>query len=153
MKKRFKLSFRQIWLATGIFSLLLPVFLPSVAGSENFVQNTILLVNIAMFILSLPCSLFGVPVIAAAAHFLEMSPNSIEGMYLNTVLFFILGFVQWFWIARFWSPTGTELQMLGLAGENPELRLLEVNAINNIPACDAEGRTRLEKVFQERDAG
>jgi hypothetical protein len=111
---KFNLSLKQIWLALGIFSLILPVFLPSEAGSNNAFLNIIGIVNIVMFILSFPCSLFGLPVVFFAWYALEMNPNSIEGAYLNTILFFVLGFVQWFWIARFWSPTEPVLQEIKL---------------------------------------
>lgn len=111
---KFKLSLKQIWLAVGIFSLILPVFLPSEADSNNAFLNIVGIVNIVMFILSLPCSLFGLPVVFFAWYALEMNPNSIQGAYLNTILFFALGFVQWFWIARFWSPTEPILQEIKL---------------------------------------
>lgn len=111
---KFNISLKQIWLAVGIFSLILPVFLPSEAGSNNVFLNIVGIVNIVMFILSFPCSLFGLPVVFFAWYVLEMNPNSIEGAYLNTILFFVLGFVQWFWIARFWSPTDPLLQEIKL---------------------------------------
>ena len=111
---KFKLSLKQIWLAVGIFSLILPVFLPSEADSNNLFLNIVGIVNIVMFVLSFPCSLFGLPVVFFAWYALGMNPNSIEGAYLNTILFFVLGVVQWFWIARFWSPTEPVLQKINL---------------------------------------
>ena len=111
---KFKLSLKQIWLAAGIFSLILPVFLPSEADSSNVFLNIVGVVNIVMFILSFPCSLFGLPVVFFAWYALGMNPNSIEGAYLNTILFFVLGAVQWFWIARFWSPTEPILQKINI---------------------------------------
>jgi hypothetical protein len=111
---KFNLSLKQIWLAVGIFSLILPVFLPSEADSNNVFLNVIGIVNIVMFILSFPCSLFGLPVVFFAWYVLEIDPNSIQGAYLNTILFFVLGVVQWFWIARFWYPTETPFQELKL---------------------------------------
>jgi hypothetical protein len=111
---KFNLSLKHIWLAVGIFSLILPVFLSSEAGSNNAFLNIVGIVNIVMFVLSFPCSLFGLPIVFFAWYVLEMNPNSIEGAYLNTILFFVLGFVQWFWIARFWSPTEPVLQEIKL---------------------------------------
>lgn len=111
---KYKISLKQIWLAVGIFSLILPVFLPSEAGANNVFLNVVGVVNILMFVLSLPCSVFGLPVVFLAWYELGMNPNSIEGAYLNTILFFVLGFVQWFWLARFWSPTEPVLQGLDL---------------------------------------
>ena len=111
---KFKVSLKQIWLAVGVFSLVLPVFLPSEADSSNAFLNVVGIVNIVMFILSFPCSLFGLPVVFFAWYVLGMNPNSIEGAYLNTILFFVLGAVQWFWISRFWSPTEPVLQKINL---------------------------------------
>ena len=65
-----------------------------------------------MFILALPCSLFVVPVVAAANHFMAMSPVSADGIYLNTIFLFVVGLMQWFWIARFWSPTEPQFRSL-----------------------------------------
>jgi hypothetical protein len=114
MQMKFKVSLRQIWLAVGLFSLLLPVFLPSEAGSGHPLLNVVGLVNIVMLVLSFPCSLFGLPVVFFAWYALDMKPHSVEGAYLNTILFFLLGAVQWFWIARFWSPTEPVLQKIDL---------------------------------------
>lgn len=111
---KFKLNLKQIWIAVGVVSLILPVFLPSQADSNNLFLNVVGVVNILMFALSLPCSLFGLPVVFFAWYALGWNPNSIEGAYLNTILFFVLGAVQWFWIARFWSPTEPVLQRINL---------------------------------------
>ena len=77
-------------------------------------QNTILALDALMFILSVPCSLFFVPVAAAANYYLEIETFSSAGIYLNTVFLFVLGFMQWFWIARFWYPTESVYQKLDL---------------------------------------
>ncbi|HEY8561086.1 MAG TPA: hypothetical protein VIL74_11995 [Pyrinomonadaceae bacterium] len=111
---KFKSRLRQIWLAVAVFSLILPVFLPSEAHSGSALLNVVGVVNIVMFVLSLPCSLFGLPVVFFAWYALSMNPHSVEGAYLNTILFFVLGAVQWFWIARFWSPTEPVLQKINL---------------------------------------
>ncbi|HSK73815.1 MAG TPA: hypothetical protein VK892_19110 [Pyrinomonadaceae bacterium] len=117
MKINFKLSFRHIWLAIGIISLILLTYLHFGTDPQNAVQKTLLVLNVLMFILSLPCSLFALPVVISAAYFLDMQPNSVDGIYLNTILLFVLGAMQWFWIARFWSPTEPPLQRLDLLGE------------------------------------
>ncbi len=84
--------------------------------SQNL-QNTILVLNGLMLILSLPCSLFVIPIVVLANHYLEMNPVSTEGIYLNTLFLFILGLMQWFWVSRVWSPTEPQLQMLDLLAE------------------------------------
>ena len=43
---KYKLSLKHIWLAVGIVSLILPVFLPSEAGANNAFLNVIGVVNI-----------------------------------------------------------------------------------------------------------
>ena len=152
MKERFKLSLSGIWLLTGIISMLLPIFLPSSANPHNFVQNVIGTSTVTMFILSFPSSLFGLPVMFFAGHVLQVNPNTMEGMYLNLFLLFVLGLVQWFWIVpRVWRNE-PRLQMLNLPGVKSEIQLLEIAPANNADFCDSEGRTRLEKVFQEKDS-
>lgn len=120
MKRNFKTSLRQVWLVIGVFSMIL-LFLPRVDGWQDFMKNTLLVLNALMFILSLPCSLFAAPVIIAAAHYLNMHPTSSAGMTLSTILLFVIGLMQWFWIARFWSPTEPPFQMLNLLGEKTEV--------------------------------
>jgi hypothetical protein len=120
MKNSFKFGLREIWLTVGVFSMIL-LFLPPIDGWHDFVKNTILVLNALMFILSLPCSLAAVPVMLAAAYYLDMYPTSSRGMNLSTILLFVIGLMQWFWIARFWSPTEPPFQMLGLLGEKSDV--------------------------------
>lgn len=120
MEKRFKLSLRTIWLVVGIVSLAL-VFLPLTGDARVYVKNTILALNALMFLLSLPCSLFAVPVMMASAYYLDMLPTSRQGITLSTILLFLIGLMQWFWISRFWSPREPVLQGLGLPGVNSEI--------------------------------
>ena len=108
-----KSNLKHIWLAIAGFSMILTIFLWFGYDSQNL-QYTILALNGLMLILSLPCSLFAVPVVALANHYLAINPVSIEGIYVNTFFLFIIGLMQWFWIARFWSPTESPLQMLDL---------------------------------------
>src|SRR5689334_22979721 len=98
MREKFKLSLSGLWLLVSIFSLLLPVFMPSSANASNFAENAIGTASVSMFILSFPSSLFGLPVMFFAKIVLDVNPTSIEGMYLNLFLLFVFGLVQWFWI-------------------------------------------------------
>ena len=152
MKERFKLSLSGLWMLTGIISMLLPIFLPSSANPHNFVQNVIGTSTVTMFILSFPSSLFGLPAMFFAAHVLGVDPNTMEGMYLNLFLLFVLGLVQWFWVVPRVLQSESRFQMLNLLGGKSELQLSEANTTNNVNFCDSEGRTRLEKVFQEKDS-
>lgn len=110
-------NLKRIWLAVGVISLVLLAFDWFGYGSQNL-QNAILALNIAAFILSLPCSLFVVPVVLAANHFMAMSPTSADGIYLNTIFLFVVGLMQWFWIARFWSPPEPQFQSLKFTDGN-----------------------------------
>ena len=64
--------------------------------------------------------LFFVPVAAAANYYLEIETFSSAGIYLDTVFLFVLGFMQWFWIARFWYPTESVYQKLDLLDARSE---------------------------------
>ena len=120
MKESFRLSLRQIWLGVGVLSMIL-LFLPRADGWQDFMKNTLIVLNALMFLLSLPCSVFAVPVVLAAAYYLDMYPTSSRGMTLSTILLFVIGLMQWFWIARFWSPTEPTFQMLNLLGEKSDV--------------------------------
>ncbi|MDQ3129478.1 MAG: hypothetical protein M3Q99_01795 [Acidobacteriota bacterium] len=152
MKERFKLGLNGFWLLTSIFSMLLPIFLPSSANPQNFVQNVIGTSTVTMFILSFPSSLFGLPMMFFAGAVLKVNPNTMEGMYLNLFLLFVLGFVQWFWIIPRVLRTEPRFQMLNLFGRKSECQFLAEAPIKNVNFCDSQGRTRLEKVFQEKDS-
>ncbi len=108
-----KFNLKSIWLAVGVISLILLAFHWFGFDSQQL-EISILALNVLALILSLPCSLFVIPVLVAANHYLQLSPVSSDGLYLNTIFLFVVGLMQWFWIARFWYPTESPLQMLGL---------------------------------------
>ncbi len=151
MKEKFKLSLSGLWLLVSVFSMLLPVFMPSSVNASNFVENAIGTASVTMFILSFPASLFGLPATFFARIALNVNPNSMEGMYLNLFLLFVFGLVQWFWIVPQILRNEPRLNTLNLFGEKSEIQLLEAQAGNNIPFCDSDGHSPLERVFQEKD--
>ena len=108
-----KSNIKYIWLAVGLSALIAMIFLWFGFDSERL-QYGVLALNAVMFLLSAPCSLFFIPVAAAAGFYLEINALSTGGIYLNTVFLFVLGFMQWFWIARFWSPSEPPFQRLDL---------------------------------------
>lgn len=108
-----KTNLKYIWLTFGIFSMVSIIFMWFGYDSQNL-QYAICFSNALMLILSLPCSLFAVPVVVLANHYLGIIPFSTEGIYLSTIFLFVLGLMQWFWIARFWSPDESILQNLDL---------------------------------------
>jgi hypothetical protein len=152
MKERFKLSLSGLWLLVSIFSLLLPVFMPSSANASNFAENAIGTASVSMFILSVPSSLFGLPAMFFAGTVLGVNPNSIEGMYLNLFLLFVFGLAQWLWIVPRVLRNEPRFQILNLFGGKTEIQLLKAKTANNIPFCDSDGRTPIERVFEEKDA-
>ena len=83
-KMNIKSNLKHIWLAIAVFSMILTIFLWFGYDSQNL-QYTILALTGLMLILSLPCSLFVIPVIVLANHYLAINPVSIEGIYLNTI--------------------------------------------------------------------
>jgi hypothetical protein len=112
-KMKIKDSVRQIWLFVGIISMILLAFHWFGFDSDRL-TNAILIINGLALLLSLPCSLFAIPVLIVSNHYLELNPFSMEGIYLNTFLLFAIGFLQWFLIIRFWSPSEPVMQMLDL---------------------------------------
>ena len=114
MNERFKISLSGMWLFVSIFTLLIPVFLPSFAWSANPATNVVGTATASMFILTFPSSLFGIPLLFFVGAVLGVNPNSIEGMYLNLFVMFILGLIQWFWIVpRVWRRD-PDVQILDL---------------------------------------
>lgn len=114
-----KTNLKRIWSVVALFSLGLLIYSWFADESPNILK-TILALNIVMFLLSLPCSLFGAGIVFFAWYVLEMSPTSTEGINLGTLFLSALGVVQWFWIARFWYPTETPFQKLDLVGANSD---------------------------------
>ncbi len=108
-----KSNLKYIWLAFGVLSLVLMIFMWFGYDSQNL-QNTIYVLNALMLILSLPCSIFAVPVIVLANKYLGINPFSAEGINLSTIFLFVLGLMQWFWIARLWSPNKYVFQKIDL---------------------------------------
>ena len=151
MKEQFKLNLSPIWLLISAAALTLPVFLPSSANPQYFFQDIIGTITTTMYILSFPAGLLALPTMFLAELFLGVNPNTIGGMYVNVFLLCVLGYVQWFWIVpRIWRNE-PRLNTLDLFGEKSHIKLLQAKAANNIPFCDSDGRTSIERVFQEKD--
>lgn len=106
-------NLKYIWLGIAAVSMILTTFLWFGYDSQNL-QNAIYVLNGLMLVLSLPCSLFAVLVVVLANHYLGINPFSTEGIYLASIFLFVVGLMQWFWIARFWSPTESTFQNLNL---------------------------------------
>ncbi len=152
MKERFNLSLSSLWFLISAAALMLPVFLPSSANPQNFLENIIGTATVTMFILSFPSSLFGLPVMFFAQIALDVDPNTMQGMYLNLFLLFAFGSVQWFWIVPRLLRNEPRIQMLNLLGAKSELQLSAVKFDGNIESYDSQGRTPVERIIHEKDS-
>lgn len=112
-----KSNLKYLWSAFAALALISTLFVWFGYESENL-RYTIFALNILMFILSVPCSLFFVPIAAAANYYLEIEIFSNAGIYLSTVFLSVLGALQWFWLARVWSTDGFQFQKLELLDDN-----------------------------------
>lgn len=149
MTERFKLSLSGMWLLVSLFSLLLPVFLSSNAFSTNPTENVIGTATATMFILSFPSSLFGIPLLLVVGYALGVDPNSIQGMYLNVFLLFVLGLVQWFWIVpRVWR-SGPDVQVLNLPVSPNNEALPEASFDTQFESFNDRERTPVERVIDD----
>ncbi len=108
-----KFNLKYFWLTIGVLAMILMLFMWLGFESQTL-KNSVFALDVLMFILSLPCSLFFVPVAAAADYYLEIGTFSDSGIYLNTIFLFVIGLLQWFWIANFWYPAQSVFQKLDL---------------------------------------
>ena len=112
-----KIDIKKIWMIAAVSSLILLGF-HWFGFDSKLLENSILILNVLAFATALPCSLFVVPVLFASNYYLEINPVSSEGVYLNTIFLSAIGAMQWFWVARFWSPKEPQVQMLGMSGNH-----------------------------------
>jgi hypothetical protein len=152
MKEYFNLSLKKLWLLISVFALGVPIFMPSSADPDYFFGNVIGAATVILFILSFPSSFFGLFALFLAGIALNINHNSIEGLYLNLVVLFTLGLVQWFWIVPRLLQTESPLQMLNLRGGKSEMNFSKANVIEDAKPFDLQGQTPLERVFQEKDS-
>jgi hypothetical protein len=151
MSEYFRLSLRRLWLVVSGVSLILPIFLPSSAHPQNFLQNVIGTTTLTMFILSFPSSLFGIPLFFFAQISLGIDPNTIGGMYLNLFLMFILGLVQWFWIVPRLLRGKRDREVLNLQELRSNPLLPEIKENGGFGFYDKESRTPLERALGEKE--
>lgn len=140
-----------MWLLVSLFSLILPVFLPSSVNSPNPAANAIGAATATMFILSFPSSLFGIPLIFIVDHVLGVEPNSMSGMYANLLMLFTLGAAQWFWIVpRVWRNE-PNLQILTLPIGGSPIQLPESRVADEFEFFASKDQTPLERVLNQRE--
>ena len=149
MNERFKISLSGMWLFVCVFTLLIPVFLPSFAGSANPAANVVGTATASMFILTFPSSLLGLPLLVFVGAMLGVEPNSIEGMYLNLFVMFVLGLLQWFWIVpRVWGNS-SKVQVLELPNLRDIVPFRLTNPAGAADTFDEQGCSPVERVIRE----
>ena len=150
MPEKLKFRLSSMWLFVSIFTLVLPVFVPSYS-SFNPATNAIGVATASMFILSFPSSLFGILLLPFMDATLGVDPLSIQGMYVNLLVLFVLGLVQWFWIApKIWHRDPAFQTVEIGAGWMPAKGLPRAVPDEILSRYDGDGRTPLECVIAER---
>jgi hypothetical protein len=149
MLERLKISLSGMWLFVCVFTLLIPVFLPSFAGSANPATNVIGAATASMFILTFPSSLFGLPLLVFAGSILGVDPNSISGMYLNLFVMFVLGLVQWFWLVPRVLKWDTKVQVLNIPVDNSHLPPQTLVPADIFRPFDERDRTPIERIIRD----
>jgi len=151
MSEKFKFSLSGMWLFVCVFTLLIPVFLPSVAGWANPSTNAVGAATASMFILSFPSSLFGLPLMFFVGDSIGVNPNSIEGMYLNLFVMFVLGLVQWFWVLpRIWR-NDPKVQILDLPAKLEDRPMRVFAPAETFSAFDQRMQTPVERVLRQEN--
>ena len=149
MPEKLKFRLSSMWLFVSIFTVILPVFVPSFSSS-NPTTNAIGVATAAMFILSFPSSLFGLVAMMFIDIILGMNPNSIQGLYVNLLVMFALGLAQWFWIVpRIWNRDPAFQTVEIGAGWLPRQALPKPIPDDIFSGYDADGRTPVECVIDE----
>ena len=117
MKTNLKNILSNSWACCAAFSLIILCVIYFGGKDDEVLRTSLMMGGVIMFILSLPVSMFALPVVGCAWYFLEMRPGSDEMLYLATTVLLLLGTGQWFWLIRFWYPTEGPVQLLGVARE------------------------------------
>lgn len=91
---------KRVWLSVSITSLLLPLIFSLLTNwgyeeSINFGQFMSVLI-VVLLVLTLPTSLFVMPMLAGFKYGLELEPDSLFAAYLYLGVLNIVGFAQWF---------------------------------------------------------
>lgn len=161
MFKDSKAIIRYAWLLGCVACFILPLLLTPVGDSDSlhWVHMAIEDMTFAMFILSFPCSIAFVLVVAI--YFLMFSPYDmpIASYLLLWLGFFVTGYVQWFWVLPELRQK-RQLITLGLT-QSAERKAVKKRRrrkraprarLNSspIPQLDAIGRTPLERVIGDR---
>ncbi len=86
-----------------------------------------------------------------ADYVLNVQPNSMQGMYVNLTLLFVLGLVQWFWIVpRIWKNE-PDIQLLKFPVGGSRVLLPESKASDDFEFYASRDITPLERILNDND--
>lgn len=111
---KLEMKLKKIWMIVTVMSLILLGFHWFDYQPRNL-EIALVVLNGMAFALSVPCSLFLIPVMVTANYYLAINPVTNEGVYLNTFFLLALGMMQWFFVVKFWLPKEPTMQILDLA--------------------------------------
>lgn len=148
MSERFKWFLSGAWLLIGSLCLILPVLLPSYPNPSNFIADPIGVATATMTILSFPLSLLGIPFMLIKDSIFGVDSNTIEGMYLNLKMLFVLGLAQWFWIVPRIASRRSEILAPKLSMPTGQ-QLPECDLIVGTDFFEENSRTPFERVIDD----
>lgn len=143
MLAKLRANWRSGWLFLSISTLLAPVFIPSLPGS-----NVIGYATAMMVLLSFPSSLFAAPLMIFIGITLGFPPNTLEGMFVNLVLLFCLGVAQWYWIVPRVFGSASNLQTIGVEANGSPASFPHPVPEEIVRPFDADGRSPVERMIE-----
>lgn len=120
-----------------------PVLVSSVHGSD-----VIGWAFAVMMLLSFPSSLLAAPLMMFVNLSIGFHPISIEGQYLNLILLFAVGVLQWFWIAPRMSGEDSRIEPLKLVSNGVQATFPRPIPGVLFSPFDAAGRTPVERLIE-----
>ena len=143
---RLKLTLGGVWLIASVSAVVMPIFLPSYSGTPGFAGNAMAVSGLTMFFLSFPSSVVAVPLLFFINVLLGPSTSSITVAYINILIMFVVGAVQWFWIVPRLLERKTYVQELDLSGAAGNTRLFARDAALWV---ETDGATPLERAIEQ----
>lgn len=107
---------------TWIFVSAVSLVIPPVLGMEslqnvNFGMAMMILLGV-LFTLSLPTSIFVLPLAALFKYGIELQHDEQFGAYFYIILLNIVGYVQWFWLAPRFNNTSKPMTLPTILNQN-----------------------------------
>lgn len=98
MNKTWETKLQRLWLFISATSLLLPILLYFDTNATINFATAITASLVVLFAVSLPSSLFALPLVALFKYGIELDLDSMFGAYFYLIFLNIVGYVQWFWL-------------------------------------------------------